>query len=193
MRQCKPGRVLFQALILVTVGLMFGVADAVIRRDRVNLHLTAPPPPPPQPPPKPDHPPVADSHPTGGGEAPKPTPPEELPTGHITLAQAKVFFDQGVTFVDARKSEVYVQGHVKGAIRLDLASFAQGDPPLLGLFPTRPSPVIVYCSGGHCDESEQVAKMLNGSGYTAVYVMHDGFPGWKDAGYPVETGDGIQP
>ena len=44
----------------------------------------------------------------------------------------------------------------------------------------RSSVLVVYCSGGDCDESEAVARMLTGSGYKSTYVMHDGIPGWTN-------------
>ena len=54
----------------------------------------------------------------------------------------------------------------------------------------RDATLVVYCNGGNCDESEQVAKLINGSGYQKVYVMHDGIPGWQAMGYPSEEGEG---
>ena len=108
--------------------------------------------------------------------------------GHITVEEAKGLFDASAIFIDSRKPEPFAAGHVKDAYRLELADFRDGDPALLGLIP-RDSYVVVYCSGGHCDESEAVAQMMDASGYKKVYVMHDGFPGWQAAGHPVATGE----
>jgi rhodanese-related sulfurtransferase len=119
------------------------------------------------------------------------TPKDALPKGQVTLDDAKRLFNSSASFVDARRKEDYELGHIKGAIRLNLKSFENGDPPLLAMIP-RESFVVVYCSGGNCDESEHVAEFLSNSGYAKVYVIHDGFPGWKAMGWPIETGEGIQ-
>jgi rhodanese-related sulfurtransferase len=117
--------------------------------------------------------------------------PKPLPPGQITLDEAKRLFDSGASLVDARRKDDYEQGHIKGAMRINLKSFENGDPPLLAMIP-RDGTVVVYCSGGNCDESEHVAEFLYNSGYKKVYVIHDGFPGWKAKGWPIETGEGLQ-
>jgi len=121
--------------------------------------------------------------------APTATPPAALPKGHITVPQAAALYDQQAFFVDSRRKDVYVAGHVAGAFRADMVSFKAGDPMWVRGLP-KEMILVVYCDGGDCDESEHVAQLLNASGFNAVYVMHDGFPGWKDAGHPVETGEG---
>jgi rhodanese-related sulfurtransferase len=121
----------------------------------------------------------------------QPTAKSAMPAGQITIDEAKALFDQGATFVDTRKSDEYRAGHVKDAYRISLSNFKSGDPALLQMIP-RDSIVVCYCIGGHCDESEAVAKMFSGSGYSKVFVMHDGYPGWKVMGHPVQTGEGIE-
>lgn len=125
-----------------------------------------------------------------GGAAFVFTAKDNMPAGHITVDEAKGLYDQGATFIDTRKSDVYQAGHVANAFRIELASFSGGDPPMLAMIP-RDAFIVAYCTGGHCDESEAVARMLDGSGYKKVYVMHDGFPGWQAKGFPVETGKGM--
>ncbi|MBY0261573.1 MAG: hypothetical protein K2Q20_04480 [Phycisphaerales bacterium] len=120
-----------------------------------------------------------------------PTAESALPKGQITIDQAKRFFDMGAQFVDTRKKDEYEAGHVKDAMRISLSNFQKGDPALLGMIP-RDAIVVAYCNGGHCDESEAVARMISGSGYAKVFVLHDGFPGWKAMGHPVQTGAGLQ-
>lgn len=119
----------------------------------------------------------------------KPTPKSELPPGQITVAEAKQVFDSGQAgFIDTRAKDKFEEGHIPGAVRLDLESFAEGVPVKLGLFPDRNQTLILYCAGGHCDESERVAERLDGFGYTTVFIIHDGFPGWQAMGYEVEIG-----
>lgn len=123
--------------------------------------------------------------------APQPGLSDDLKAkGHITIDQAFALFSKNPTacFVDTRHKADYHEGHIPGAFRMPLAAFER-KPVLLDLI-DRESPVVVYCIGGNCDESEAVAKQFNLAGYKMVYVMHDGFPGWKGAGKAVETGPG---
>lgn len=142
---------------------------------------------PPSPTPNPSPTPTPATAGAGGVEL---TPKDKMPAGHITVDEARALYDSGATFIDTRKSDVYQAGHVANAYRIELAMFSAGDPPMMAMIP-RDAFVVVYCVGGHCDESEAVARMLDGSGYKKVYVMHDGFPGWQAKGFPVETGKGM--
>lgn len=205
-------RVILPAAAIVAIGGGIGLADWAMRNDRVSLGRKNLPPPPVEVVPKPPD--VAAEKPTEAVTAPPVTPsgngspsdvttqqpsPEqpratampstELPAGHITIAQARSLFDQNSIFVDARRKEVYAEGHVAGSFRADMASFKTGDPAWVSAFP-KDLTLVVYCNGGDCDESEHVAQLLEASGFQTIYVMHDGFPGWKAAGHPIETGEG---
>lgn len=111
-----------------------------------------------------------------------------MPEGHITIEQAYGLYEMGAQFVDARRLDEYQSGHVANAFRIALADFDAGRPVNLdfmqSMMPDLSSPVVVYCGGGDCDESKQVARMLNSFGFPNVYVMHDGYPGWVAAGHP---------
>jgi len=113
--------------------------------------------------------------------------------GHITIKEAKALFEKTppAYFVDTRHKADYEEGHVKDAFSLPLAAFSGKKPKLLDVMdPTEI--VVVYCVGGTCEESEEVAKNLSIMGHKNVYVMHAGFPGWVKAGLPVNKGVGIQ-
>jgi len=214
--------VAIQALVLASVGSAIGVIDAFRRpinlsRTTVDVNdllkpttppaAVAPTPTPPTPTPAP---PMAKAEPAPTAASPpttatgtatgtvnpgdagwKPTPEAALPKGQITIEQAKRLFDAGAQFIDTRKKDEYEAGHVQNAFRIGLSNFQAGDPALLAMIP-RDSVVVAYCSGGQCDESEAVARMFSGSGYAKVFVLHDGFPGWKVMGHPVQTGAGMQ-
>lgn len=120
-----------------------------------------------------------------------PTPADKMPEGHITVDQAQRLYNEGAVFVDARKKELYIEGHVPQAFRADMASFRGREPAIVTMVP-KEMVLVVYCGGGNCDESEHVAQLLDASGFKTIYIMHDGFPGWKAAGYEVETGEGME-
>lgn len=211
-----PKCIFMQAGILIAIGAAIGVVDAFARPIQIGREV--PPPlliPQPKPtktapttPPQPVSPVETAPTPIASTSGSQPdctiTPKDKLPAGHITLDEAKALFDAkvaatpaesggpGAVFVDTRKKDIFEEGHVVGAYRIGLHDFEGGDPQILN-FIDRSSTIIAYCVGGNCDESEAVARMLSGAGYTKVYVMHDGFPCWKKLGYPNETGPGAFP
>lgn len=213
----QPIRILAHAAIITIVGTAIGVVDAQLRpvklgREVAEFDLGSPPapagdadvsgsdgslppepsvqasPPGEQPPVPPTATPTATPAAEGGSGGFKFTPKSAMKAGHITIDEAKQAFDlQRASFVDARTKAKFEEGHIPGAIRLELADFIAGQPAKLGLLP-RELMVIVYCGGGDCDESERVAERLEGFGYRPIFIIHDGFPGWQAAGHDVETG-----
>ena len=99
---------------------------------------------------------------------------------------AKLSYDGGKTlFVDARSNDDYNEGHIKGAITLPVGEFDERVGNLLDNYSPDQS-IITYCSGRTCEDSHRLAQMLIDLGYESVSIMIDGFPGWKENGYPVE-------
>lgn len=149
--------------------------------------------------------PAPSNEPAAAGTPPAPTPEEPAPPppapptaddkhdeGMLTLAEAKQLFDrgqaEGIFFIDARHAGEYAAGHIAGAMHLPPEAFG-GPPPAKAVDYLSGQIVIVYCGGGLCDASKNVAKYLQQLGIpAAVYVFEDGYPAWADAGYPTETG-----
>lgn len=219
MTHARSGKILTQVAVIIVVGATLGVADALLRPIDLSPRKAPPPLPPPVTTPDaatpagtsnaapeatspetapPTQPPAAATEavpaaPASAAAGFTQTPKDKLPVGHITIDEAFSLYQRGLSdfntfFVDSRKLEEYAKGHVPGAIRIDTSMFQLKEPDELGLIP-RTGYVVVYCNGGHCDESENVAKRLDGSGYKFVYVMHDGLPGWQAMGHPVQTGE----
>lgn len=116
-----------------------------------------------------------------------PTADEDLPDHYISIARAYQLWEEGMPFVDARTNAERVVGTIEGAIHIETRNFIDGSAtPLLDEL-DRAFPVIVFCGGGECDASENVALRLSGWGFEEVYVMHEGFGAWKDAGHPTEA------
>lgn len=98
---------------------------------------------------------------------------------------------RGVVFLDARRSKDYAQGHVAGArsfpvweadvVRERVESF-------VGEGRDGAYPVVLYCSGGDCEDSHMLAQMLYGAGFENLLVYRDGFPDWVRRGGPVAAG-----
>ena len=103
---------------------------------------------------------------------------------NIEIAKS-IYDDEKVYFVDARSSDAYRAGHVKGAVSLPVGEFDAMVENFLNRHPPE-RPIITYCSGRTCEDSHRLAQMLFNFGYENVSIMIDGFPGWKENGYPVE-------
>jgi rhodanese-related sulfurtransferase len=108
----------------------------------------------------------------------------------VRMATVKLFFDAGAAlFLDARDPAEYEAGHIPGAMRLTAADLA-AEPERAKTLPVAGRPIIVYCEGGECEASLEVARVLVEGGYRKVLVYSGGFPEWSATGYPVERGKG---
>jgi rhodanese-related sulfurtransferase len=111
--------------------------------------------------------------------------PESVPGATtVDATEAKALFDKEAAFVDLRKENVWNSGRVPGAIWMDFkVAFNQ---KALEAEVDKDEKVVFYCSGVRCPRSSKAAVKALAWGYTDVYYFRDGFPAWKNAGYPVE-------
>lgn len=85
-----------------------------------------------------------------------------------------------VQLLDVRSAEEYAQGHLQGAINIDVQEpdfQAEGTSQL-----EKEKPVYVYCRSGR--RSLLAGEMLAKDGYTVV-DLDGGILGWEKAGLPV--------
>lgn len=95
-----------------------------------------------------------------------------------------LFAKEMAVFVDARDLKKYNAGHIPGAVHLPTddyrdkkAAFAMPKGLLL----------VVYCDGGDCELSHELADLLIERGYQKVRVYEGGFEEWSQLSMPVET------
>jgi len=91
----------------------------------------------------------------------------------------------GFVVLDVRSPDLFVAGHVPGAINLPHARISErtiAAYPDGGLF-------VVYCSGPHCNGADRAAVRLATLG-RPVKKMIGGMTGWIDERFPLETGGG---
>ena len=104
----------------------------------------------------------------------------------ISAAETKTRLEKGALVLDARPRDFYEMSHVPGALPLPEddfdRAFASIEDRLRSHFD-----IIVYCSGYGCEASHIVARQLAGKRIRAA-VLHEGWPAWTDAGYPVKEG-----
>ena len=119
----------------------------------------------------------------------------------ISVAEAHAVWDAGFVkaellpvFLDARYPEFYAEGHVTGARRLmsgDITGGGGGDT-VRWLVEEQPDMVIIYCEGGDCDASKNLAEQLEllGFGPDRLHVMEAGYPAWAAAHPDLVTAGG---
>ena len=93
--------------------------------------------------------------------------------------------ETGLIVLDARTAESFSKGHIPGAIsfphrRIEAATAAS--------LP-RNKVIITYCDGVFCNASTKAAAKLTALGFRVKEMLH-GMAGWREEGYPVETGMG---
>jgi len=136
---------------------------------------------------------------------PLPSPPPPAPdssrfTPHPDKPYVEIAFDdvaalhaKGVLFLDARRSSVFEEGHITGSRSFSVWE-SDIDDKVNALFNERSDPreqnlpIVIYCSGGACEDSHMLAQKLWGIQFNNVYVYKDGFPDWQKHGGAVRTG-----
>lgn len=120
---------------------------------------------------------------------PTPQPGESSPFPRLSVMGVKQRFDKkSCVILDARKPEEYEAGHIPGAINFYGNEPEKFAPQVMPQLPDKSEEIVVYCHGGDCDLSLQVAKALQEAGYTRVEIFTGGWPDWQKAGYPVTQG-----
>jgi rhodanese-related sulfurtransferase len=94
-----------------------------------------------------------------------------------------------IVFIDARDEAHYQQGHIPGAYEFDpyhKENYIATAQPLC----MQAEQVMVYCSGGDCDDSVNAALQLRGIGVPnqKLFIYVGGFAEWTTNNLPVETG-----
>ena len=102
----------------------------------------------------------------------------------IGLDRALTLWEDEVAFLDVRPAENFEAGRVPGAVNLHVKTALTEES--IGAVVAKNEPVVVYCNGVKCGLSAEAIPMLVSWGYTTIYYMREGYPGWEQAGYPVE-------
>lgn len=103
-----------------------------------------------------------------------------------SLEFSKYFFDtKKAIFIDARDLEEYNISHIAGAINIPFDYYDEYSEIIDNL--NYDDLFIIYCSGGECSLSIDLADVLfDELAFENVFVFEGGLPEWQKAGYPVE-------
>jgi rhodanese-related sulfurtransferase len=87
--------------------------------------------------------------------------------------------NQGVVIVDARRPEAYSAGHIGNSVNIfpewEEAEYVQ---KILTL--PRNKPIIVYCDGGTCDLSHELARdLIMSFNFKKVFIYTGGWEEWS--------------
>jgi rhodanese-related sulfurtransferase len=117
-------------------------------------------------------------------------PHPDKPWVEVTGDDAAFLEARDVLFLDARRTKDYEQGHVRGARPFSIWESDIDDKVLALLREERDptQPVVLYCSGGDCEDSHMLGQKLFGAGFNNLLVYKDGFPDWVKRGGPVGFG-----
>lgn len=192
--------VLVRALAIAGLAGVVGLGHSLLRETPIRLTLPPRQAPPSDTPPRGDGQAPADAgadHATGGydPDAIFAMSPEELLDagvlpGMITLRQASALYDEGAVFLDARRHDEYLAGHVEGAVWMPAEEVA---PRVGEIMHAVGMPIVIYCEGGACDASHNTANRLDltGMGFDPadIRIMGLGYEEWERAGLPTAQGE----
>jgi rhodanese-related sulfurtransferase len=118
-----------------------------------------------------------------------PAPPDGAPV-EIDGAAAQELFRLGARFVDARRTADFLAGHVPGAKGLPVwEDGLEAKLQDLDAQTKDPNdPLVIYCSGGGCRDSHELAQKLWLMGFRNLRIYTGGWPEWHEKGWPAATG-----
>lgn len=93
----------------------------------------------------------------------------------------------GAVFVDARTAAEFAAERIERAVSLPLDDLGK-NPDLVKNFSSGGRPVVVYCGGGECELSKNLAWNLVDAGHRKVLVYLGGIAEWKQKGAPLTGG-----
>lgn len=107
----------------------------------------------------------------------------------LTLYRDPRFAQGLVVFVDARNDAHYQEGHIPGAYQFDHYHMDQYIAEVLPICQLAER-VVVYCTGGSCEDSEFAAMNLIQLGIPGeqLAIYGGGINEWRDKGMEVERG-----
>ena len=89
--------------------------------------------------------------------------------------------DEPVVILDVRDKDLYLEGHLPGAISLPRAAI---ELDIDEVVPDQDTMVVTYCGGE--TRGSLSAHTLQIMGYENASVLSGGFRGWKSSGLPID-------
>ncbi|MEO8585565.1 MAG: rhodanese-like domain-containing protein, partial [Acidobacteriota bacterium] len=117
-------------------------------------------------------------------------PPHNKPFVEISGDDVAWLFARGALVLDARRTKDFEAGHIAGAKSFPVweSDIDARVTALVGEGRDGAIPVVLYCSGGDCEDSHMLAQKLYGGGFNNLLVYRDGWPDWQKRGGRSATG-----
>jgi rhodanese-related sulfurtransferase len=111
----------------------------------------------------------------------------EFSAGSVLTTQEALHLSKSkdVLFIDARDTDDYAGGHIKGALNLSVHSSRAEKISFFTKY-SKNQKIVVYCFDADCPSAERLAKEMGFMGYKNVMIYPGGWSAWEDAGYPIE-------
>ncbi len=111
-------------------------------------------------------------------------PPHHKPYVEISGDDVEWLFARGALVLDARRTKDFDGGHIAGAKSFPVweSDIDARVTALVGEGRDGSIPVVLYCSGGDCEDSHMLAQKLFGAGFENLLVYRDGWPDWQKRG-----------
>jgi rhodanese-related sulfurtransferase len=117
-------------------------------------------------------------------------PHPDKPYTEISGDDVAWLFARGALVLDARRTKDFEAGHIAGAKSFPVweSDIDARVTALVGEGRDASLPVVLYCSGGDCEDSHMLAQKLFGGGFNNLLVYRDGWPDWQKRGGKSATG-----
>jgi rhodanese-related sulfurtransferase len=87
-------------------------------------------------------------------------------------------YNREFVIIDARRPEQFSKSHLANAINI-FPGWQENEVIEKILTLPQNKTIIVYCDGGSCDSSEEIASLLANFGYTKFYIYEGGWEEWS--------------
>jgi rhodanese-related sulfurtransferase len=117
-------------------------------------------------------------------------PPHNKPYVEISGDDVAWLFARDALVLDARRTKDFEGGHIALARSFPVweSDIDARVTALVGESRDGSIPVVLYCSGGDCEDSHMLAQKLFGAGFNNLLVYSDGWPDWRKRGGKSATG-----
>ncbi len=109
----------------------------------------------------------------------------------VTLAQVSGLYmkrkKSNVHFIDARLPEEYAEGHIPGSLNVSQENLGDHAARLDAI--PKGELVVLYCDGGDCHKSHDLAEYMLENGWKRLAVYEGGWEEWSAEMDAVETAD----
>lgn len=106
---------------------------------------------------------------------------------NIKLDFAKVLHERNALFIDGRTEDEFNMGHIPGSINISYVDFTvlpeQEKSEKMAKY-NKDGIIVVYCGGGDCEMSIDLAYDIAKLGFTSVNIFLGGWKEWTDNGLP---------